>query len=287
MTGFVTSDFKKYKHENKKIAMLTAYDYPTAGICEEAGVDVILVGDSLGMVVLGYDSTTSVTMDDMLHHTKAVRRGAQNSYIIGDMPFMSYGYDIKESVKNAGRFIQEGGCNAVKLEGSKIIEDTIKTIVSLGIPVIGHIGYTPQSANLFGKNMVRGKTYEIADALVNDALLLKRAGVCAIVLELVPYRLASVITGLLDIPTIGIGAGPECDGQVLVSTDMFNMYKKLSPRHSKVFSDVRSVMQKGATEYVSEIKNGSFPKIENSFTTDDEIIERIKKEYAKTDKNNS
>lgn len=283
MTGFVTSDFRKFKLDNKKIAMLTAYDYPSAGICEKEGVDVILVGDSLGMVVLGYDSTTSVTMDEMLHHTKAVRRGAANTYIVGDMPFMSYGYDISESVKNAGRFIQEGGCNAVKLEGGRMIADTVKNIVSLGIPVIGHIGYTPQSANLFGKNMVRGKTYEIANDLINDALLLEKSGASAIVLELVPYRLAKVITQILDIPTIGIGSGPGCDGQVLVSNDMFNMYNKFSPRHSKVFSDVRSVMEKGVSEYVNEIKNGSFPKNENSFAIDEEIIERIIKQYAETD----
>lgn len=278
MNRFLVTDFKRFKQQNKKISMITAYDYSMATFAEEAGIDVILVGDSLGMVVLGYDSTTKVTMTEMLHHSKAARRGAKNTFIIGDMPFLSYGYDIKDSVINAGRFIQEGSCNAVKIEGGYQMVDSIKAMVNVGIPVIGHLGFTPQSTNLFGSKVVRGKSYDIAKSIIIDSKALEGAGVCAIVLELVPYELAKYITEILSIPTISIGSGEYCDGQVLVINDMFELYRDLSPKHNKIYFNMGNIIRNSIKKYIDEVRTVRFPTRENTFEIDKEIIKRIKDE---------
>jgi 3-methyl-2-oxobutanoate hydroxymethyltransferase len=282
MTGFTVTDFGRAKAENKKITMITAYDFSTAKLAEEAGIDVILVGDSLGMVVLGYEDTTEVTMDDMLHHTRAVRRGAKNTFIIGDMPFLSYGADIATGVYNAGSFIKEGRCNAIKLEGGISMVDTIKSVIGIGIPVIGHLGYTPQSLNLFGRNMVRGKNYDTAKRLVEDSLELERAGVSAIVLELVPSELAAVISGALCVPTIGIGSGAGCDGQVLVINDMLGMYGSFAPKHSKIYADIGAQIRDSIARYVNEVRTKAFPSDENAFGMERNVIEKIRNEYGKS-----
>lgn len=278
MNRFLVTDFKRFKQQNKKISMITAYDYSMATFAEEAGIDVILVGDSLGMVVLGYDSTTKVTMTEMLHHSKAARRGAKNTFIIGDMPFLSYGYDIKDSVINAGRFIQEGSCNAVKIEGGYQMVDSIKAMVNVGIPVIGHLGFTPQSTNLFGSKVVRGKSYDIAKSIIIDSKALEGAGVCAIVLELVPYELAKYITEILSIPTISIGSGEYCDGQVLVINDMFELYRDFSPKHNKIYFNMGNIIRNSIKKYIDEVRTVRFPTRENTFEIDKEIIKRIKDE---------
>jgi 3-methyl-2-oxobutanoate hydroxymethyltransferase len=241
---------------------------------------VILVGDSLGMVILGYEDTTKVTMQDMARHTAAVRRGAGKTYIVADMPFLSYGCDIRESVLNAGKLMQEGSCNAVKLEGGRGMCDTVKAIVNVGIPVVGHIGYTPQSVNLFGRAMVRGRSYETAKGIVEDALLLEKAGVCCIVLELVPRGISQVITDMISIPTIGIGSGIGCDGQVLVINDIFNMYRDLTPKHSKVYHDLAGIIKDSVYRYACDVRSGGFPEEGNSFDNDQEITERLRKEYG-------
>lgn len=280
MTDFSVSDFSRYKQNKKKIVMLTAYDYPMARFCEASGIDVILVGDSLGMVVLGYTDTTKVTMQDMLHHTKAVRRGAQKTFIAGDMPFLSYGYDIKHSVLNAGAFISEGGCNAVKLEGGRHSCPAINAITMMGIPVIGHLGYTPQSVNMIGKNMVKGKDFDTASKLIEDALALEEAGVCAIVLELVPNMLAEFISRLLHIPAIGIGSGPHCDGQVLVINDILNLYSEFHPKHTKIYRDLEIPIREALEVYAKDVRTGVFPQPENYTETNIDIMERIRAAYG-------
>jgi len=275
---FTTVDFKKAKETGEKITMLTAYDYPTAKIFDEAGVDSILVGDSLGMVVLGYEDTTKVTIEDMIHHIKAVCRGVKRALVVGDMPFLSYGIGKYESVKNAGRLVREGGCSAVKLEGGQQVVEDIKAIISAGIPVMGHLGYTPQSINIFGGHKAQGKTLETARKIYKDALLLQEAGVFSVVLECVPYKLAAFISSRLDIPVIGIGSGAGCDGQVLVAHDILGVYRDFSPKHSKKYADVGDIMKKAATDYINETKSGVFPTEKNSFIIDDEILEQLKKE---------
>ncbi|HOJ12576.1 MAG TPA: 3-methyl-2-oxobutanoate hydroxymethyltransferase [Clostridiales bacterium] len=272
---FTTADFKKNKINGKKITMLTAYDYPTAKILEEAGIDAILVGDSLGMVVLGYEDTTKVTMDDMVHHIKAVSRGTKRSMVIGDMPFLSYHLGTHESVKNAGRLVTEGGCSAVKLEGGKGVVDDIKAIINAGIPVMGHLGYTPQSVNLFGGHKAQGKTMETAREILNDALILQKAGVFSIVLECIPFKLAAYVSKKLDIPTIGIGSGAGCDGQVLVTPDIIGLFKDFSPKHSKKYIDFGSQLEEAIKKYVEEVSNGAFPTNANSFIIDEGIIEHL------------
>ncbi|NSW89992.1 MAG: 3-methyl-2-oxobutanoate hydroxymethyltransferase [Firmicutes bacterium] len=273
---FTVADFKKAKLNGRKITMLTAYDYPTAKIIEDAGIDSILVGDSLGMVVLGYEDTTKVTMDDMVHHIKAVSRAAKRAMVIGDMPFLSYHVGIHESVKNAGRLVSEGGCRAVKLEGGREVVEDIKAIISAGIPVMGHLGYTPQSINIFGGHKAQGKTMETAQKILEDALILQEAGVFSIVLECVPYKLAALITDRLDIPTIGIGSGKGCDGQVLVTPDIIGMFRDFSPRHSKKYIDFANMLEDTVKKYIYEVKDGIFPTEANSFTIDDHIIESLK-----------
>lgn len=264
--------------------MLTGYDYPTALILDEAGIDVILVGDSLGMVVLGYDNTLPLTMDEMIHHCKAVARGATHVLLIGDMPFMSYQVSVEEAIRNAGRFMQEGGMHAVKLEGGRERLKTITGIVGAGIPVMGHLGLTPQSVHILGGFHPQGRKAENANHIMEDALLLEDAGCFAIVLESIPARLAEIISSRVKIPTIGIGAGPGCDGQVLVSNDILGMYDRLSPKFVKKYLDLHQEMLGAFREYVSDVSNGLFPADEHIVEMKDEeweeflnIIEKAKK----------
>ena len=271
------SYFRECKKTGKKITMLTAYDYPTAKIVDESGVDAILVGDSLGMVVLGYEDTTRVTMDDMVHHTKAVVRGAKRAMVVADMPFLSYHMGIYKSVENAGRLVTEAGCKAIKLEGGEEVVEDVKAIIRAGIPVVGHLGYTPQSINVFGGHKAQGKTFETAKKIYKDALLLQEAGVFAIVLECVPHKVAQFITGKLDIPTIGIGSGAQCDGQVLVVHDIIGMFRDFIPRHAKRYADIGEVLENSVKSYISEVTEGIFPTEKNSFIVEDEVIEALEK----------
>lgn len=266
------------KQSGEKITMLTAYDYTTACIADECGVNSILVGDSLGMVMLGYDTTLPVTMEDMIHHTKAVSRGAKNAFIVGDMPFMSYQTSVYDAVVNAGRLIKEGGAHAVKLEGGAAVCPQIKAIVDSSIPVVAHLGLTPQSVNAFGGFKVQGKTYDKAKQIIDDALTIQEAGACAVVLECVPADLAAIITEKLTIPTIGIGAGAQCDGQVLVYQDMLGMTAGHTPKFAKLFADVGALMREGFKAYISETQSGEFPAAEHTFKIDSEIIEKLREE---------
>ena len=266
------------KQSGEKITMLTAYDYTTACIADECGVNSILVGDSLGMVMLGYDTTLPVTMEDMIHHTKAVSRGAKNAFIVGDMPFMSYQTSVYDAVVNAGRLIKEGGAHAVKLEGGAAVCPQIKAIVDSSIPVVAHLGLTPQSVNAFGGFKVQGKTYDKAKQIIDDALKIQEAGACAVVLECVPADLAAIITEKLTIPTIGIGAGAQCDGQVLVYQDMLGMTAGHTPKFAKLFADVGALMREGFKAYISETQSGEFPAAEHTFKIDSEITEKLREE---------
>ncbi len=249
---------------------MTAYDYPSARSVEDAQLDMILVGDSLGMVVLGYDNTLSVTMDDMVHHCKAVARGAQTPMLVGDMPFMSYQVDIKEAVRNAGRLLAEGNMDAVKLEGGIEMVDTARAIVNAGIPVVGHIGLTPQSVNQLGGFKVQGRKATAAAKLLEDALAMQDAGCCAIVLEAVPDRVAKYISETLQVPTIGIGGGNGCDGQVLVYHDILGFFDKFTPRFVKQYSQLNTVIGDALTAYKTEVESRTFPAAEHSFTMKDE-----------------
>lgn len=267
--------FKDAKKNGEKLTMLTAYDYTTAKIVDECGINSILVGDSLGMVMLGYEDTLSVTMDDMIHHTKAVARGAKNALVIGDMPFMSYNTGVRDAVINAGRFMSEGRANCVKLEGGREVCDVIKAIVAAKIPVCGHLGLTPQSLNALGGFKVQGKDEESAKKIIEDALAIQEAGAFAIVLECVPDKLAKRITELLDIPTIGIGAGLDCDGQVLVYQDMLGLYSDFTPKFVKRFANAGDEMRKGIKSYIDAVKDCRFPEEQHSFKIDDEIIKKL------------
>ena len=271
-----TSEFAAMKKRGEKISMLTAYDYSTARLIDEAGVNSILVGDSLGMVMLGYPDTISVTMEDMIHHCAAVARGAKDAMIVCDMPFMSYQTSVYDAVKNAGRLMQEGRANAVKLEGGVGFAQHIKAITDASIPVCAHIGMTPQSVNAFGGFKVQGKTLKAAQQLIEDALAVEKAGAFAVVLECVPAALAEYISELLSIPTIGIGAGAGCDGQVLVYQDMLGMYSDLTPKFVKRFADVGSLMTGAFKEYDKSVKSGEFPAEEHGFKADESIMEKIK-----------
>lgn len=280
MTGKITvNHFHESKKNGHKITMLTAYDYPTAKILDQACVDSILVGDSLGMVVLGYEDTTKVTMEDMIHHIKAVSRGASRPLVIGDMPFLSYHLGKYESVRNAGRLVSEGGCKAVKLEGGREVAEDVRAIINAGIPVMGHLGYTPQSVNAFGGHKAQGKTPETARKLMEDALILQEAGAFGIVLECVPYKLAEVISRKLSIPTIGIGSGSGCDGQVLVTPDMMGLFRDFTPKHVKVFVPMGSAYEEAARKYIEEVQSGGFPTAANSFIVDEAIVEKIDREF--------
>jgi len=266
---------KKMKVEKQKIVMLTAYDYSTAKLVDEAGVPLILVGDSLGMVVLGYESTIPVTMDEMIHHTKAVVRGTKQALVIGDMPFMSYHTNISEALHNAARFIQEGGAQAVKLEGGVTVAETVKRIVDCGIPVMGHIGLTPQSVHQLGGHKVQGKTPEAAERLLMDARALEQAGAFAIVLELVPAPLSKLITQKVGVPTIGIGAGPDCDGQVQVISDLLGLFADFVPKHAKQYAKLAGPIRTAIADYIGEVKSGSFPTAQHSSTIDESLLKEL------------
>ena len=267
--------FSKKKSEGKKITVLTAYDYTMAKLINDSGVDAILVGDSLGNVILGYEDTLSVTMDDMVHHCRAVARAADKAMVVVDMPFMSYQVSVEEALHNAGRLMQEGRANAVKLEGGTRVCPQIRAMVDAGIPVMAHLGLTPQSINAFGGYKVQGKTQEQAAKLLADALAVQEAGAFSLVLECVPMQLATLITKKLDIPTIGIGSGAGCDGQVLVAQDMLGMTPGVSPKFLKHFAPVGEIIQKAVSDYVQEVENGTFPTEEQGFSIGDEIIENL------------
>jgi 3-methyl-2-oxobutanoate hydroxymethyltransferase len=271
------NQIKEMKQKGEKITMLTAYDYATAKIVDEVGIPLILVGDSLGMVVLGYESTIPVTMEAMLHHTKAVVRGTKQAMIVGDMPFMTYHISVEDALRNAGRFIQEGGAQAVKLEGGVTVAEKVRRIVDCGIPVMGHIGLTPQSINQFGGYKVRGKTQETAARLVEDAKALENAGAFAVVLETVPAQLAALITRSISIPTIGIGAGIGCDGQVQVINDILGSFTDFVPKHAKQYARLTDIIRKAVTDYHDEVKAGSFPTDKQSFSMDESILAGLTK----------
>jgi 3-methyl-2-oxobutanoate hydroxymethyltransferase len=266
------NQIKEMKLKGEKITMLTAYDYATARILDEAGIPLILVGDTLGQVVLGYESTIPVTMEVMLHHTKAVVRGTSKAMIIGDMPFMTYHVSTEDALRNAARFLQEAGTQAVKLEGGVTVADKVKRIVECGIPVMGHIGLTPQSINQLGGHKIQGKTSEAATRLLEDARALEEAGAFAIVLETVPAPLAALITKKVAIPTIGIGAGIGCDGQVQVITDILGSTVGYIPKHAKQYAKIRDIMSSAVSDYLNEVKSGKFPTEAQSFPMDEKIL---------------
>ncbi len=269
------TDLKAMKRRGEKIAMLTAYDYPTARLLDEAGVPIILVGDSLGQVVLGYTSTLPVTMEDMLHHVKAVVRGTQRAHVVADMPFMSYQVNTEDALRNAGRMLQEGGAQSVKLEGGMVVAETVRRLVAAGIPVMGHIGLTPQSVHQFGGYKVQGKTAAAAARLLNDARLLEEAGAYAIVLETIPAPLAKLITDRLTIPTIGIGAGPHCDGQVQVLYDMLGLFTDFVPKHVKQYAHLAEAIRQAVSTYVNEVQEGHFPTEKESFAMDEAALAEL------------
>lgn len=265
----------RQKQEGKKITMLTCYDYSTAKLMEEVGVNTILVGDSLGNTMLGYEDTLQVTMEDMIHHCAAVSRGIENIFLVCDMPFMSYQTSVYDAVVNAGRLVKEGHANMVKLEGGQEVCPQIEAIVKASIPVCAHLGLTPQSINAFGGFKVQGKTEAAAKKLIEDALAIQEAGASLVVLEGVPAKLAKIVTEKLDIPTIGIGAGNECDGQVLVYQDMLGMFTDYVPKFVKQFASVGEVMKKAFADYINEVNEGSFPAEEHTYKIDDEVIEKL------------
>ena len=274
MKNTVTT-FKDAKKQGKKLTMLTAYDYSTAKLFDEAGVDSMLVGDSLGMTMLGYDSTLPVTMEDMIHHTKAVVRGAKNALVVGDMPYMSYHLSVQQAVENAGRFIKEAGAQAVKLEGGAAFCPEIEAMTRASIPVVGHLGLTPQSINAFGGFKVQGKSEEAARKIIEDAQALEAAGAFAIVLECVPAKLAEIITAKVAVPTIGSGAGAGCDGQVLVYQDMLGMYDNFTPKFVRKFAEVGAMMKQGVQAYCAAVQDSSFPAAEHTFKIDEEVLEKL------------
>jgi 3-methyl-2-oxobutanoate hydroxymethyltransferase len=261
---------RQKKERGQPITMLTAYDYPTAILLERAGIDAILVGDSLGMVVLGYENTLPVTMDEMIHHCKAVARGARTPLLIGDMPFLSYQVSVSEAVRNAGRFLQEGGMDAVKLEGGRERLEAIRAIVQAGIPVMGHLGLTPQSVHQLGGFRPQGRTARAAQRLLEDARLLEEAGCFAIVLESVPARLATLISQRLSIPTIGIGAGPGCDGQVLVTHDLLGLFERFTPRFVKRYAQLHAEIERAFREYIQDVEARRFPAAEHTVEMSEE-----------------
>ena len=267
--------FKEAKNNHTKLAMLTAYDYSTAKLQDEAGIHGILVGDSLGNVILGYEDTISVTMEDMIHHGAAVARGAKNALVVVDMPFMSYQTSVYDAVVNAGRLMKEGRANAVKLEGGVSVCPQIKAITDAGIPVMAHLGLTPQSINAFGGFKVQGKNEAAARKLIDDAKAVEEAGAFALVLECVPAKLAKIISEQLTIPTIGIGAGAGCDGQILVYQDMLGMFSDYTPKFVKRFAEVGSVMKEAFANYIKEVQAESYPAEEHTFKIDDEVLEKL------------
>lgn len=267
--------FAAAKAKGEKLSMLTAYDYSTAKLEDESGINGILVGDSLGNVVLGYEDTVSVTMEDMIHHGAAVARGAKNALVVVDMPFMSYEVTVEEAVRNAGRLMKEGRAGAVKLEGGVRVAEQIRAIVKAGIPVMGHIGLTPQSINVFGGFKVQGKSEEAARALLADAKAVEEAGAFAVVIEAVPAALAQMITDAVSIPTIGIGAGAGCDGQILVYQDMLGMFSDFAPKFVKRYANVGEVMRDAFANYAAEVASGAFPTEEHTYKIKDDVLEKL------------
>ena len=259
----------RMKKKGEKIAALTSYDYLSTKIMDEAGVDLILVGDSLGMVVLGYENTLPVTVEEIIHHLKAVSRAKPRALLVGDLPFMSYQASVEDAVRNAGRLVKEGGAESVKLEGGERYVPVIEAIVQASIPVVGHLGLTPQSLYQFGGYRVQGKDRESAERLLRDARSLEKAGCFAIVLECIPWKLAREITESVSIPTIGIGAGPYCDGQVLVMNDMLGIYEHTLPKFVKIYEEIGMRMKKAFESYVDEVKKGVFPELKHSYSSDD------------------
>ena len=271
------NQIKEMKQKGEKIAMLTAYDYTTAKIIDEIGIPLILVGDSLGMVVLGYETTIPVTTEEMLHHTKAVVRGAKQAMIVGDMPFMTYHISVSQALENAARFIQEGGAQAIKLEGGVTVAEKVQRIVECGIPVMGHIGLTPQSIHQLGGFKVQGKTPEAAAKMLKDAKALEEAGAFAVLMETVPTPLAKLITDSISIPTIGIGAGIGCDGQVQIINDILGSFTDFVPKHAKQYTKLADIMSSAIAEYYNEVKAGSFPTDEQSFAMDESLLAGLTK----------
>jgi 3-methyl-2-oxobutanoate hydroxymethyltransferase len=269
------TDLKAMKKRGEKIVMITAYDYPSARLAEEAGVPVILVGDSLGNVVLGYDSTIPVTIEEILHHVKPVVRATKRTHVVADMPFMSYQEGPVTALRNAGRLLKEGGATSVKLEGGVKVAETVRVIVDAGIPVMGHIGLTPQSINQLGGYKVQGKTPAAAVRLLNDAMALQEAGAYAVVLETVPVHVAKVITEKLDIPTIGIGAGPECDGQVQVWHDLLGLFTDFTPKHAKRYAELGETIRAALESYRREVEAGEFPTERESFVKRPAVVETV------------
>lgn len=265
MARISITDLKAMKERGEKIPMLTAYDYATARLVEQAGVPIILVGDSLGMVVLGYDSTIPVTLEDIIHHTKAVVRGTQRAIVVADMPFLTYQVSAEEALRNAGRLLKETGCTAVKLEGGATVAPTVKRLVDAGIPVMGHLGLTPQSVNQLGGYKLQAKTPAAAAKLVSDAKALEEAGAFAIVLETIPAKVAQCVTERVGVPTIGIGAGPYCDGQVQVLHDFLGLFQDFVPRHAKQYAQVGQVVLDAVRTYIDEVRSGAFPTAKHSF----------------------
>jgi 3-methyl-2-oxobutanoate hydroxymethyltransferase len=269
-------DIQAMKNEGKRITMLTAYDYPMALLEDQAGIDIILVGDSLAMTVLGYENTLPVTMDEMIHHTKAVTRGAKYALIIGDMPFMSYNTSERDAILNAGRFMKEGRADAVKLEGGASVKDIVKSIVRAGIPVMGHIGLTPQAVSMLGGFKVQGRDAQAAQKIIDDARLLEDAGTFSVLFEAIPALIAKRITQCLKIPTIGIGAGPHCDGQVLVVHDILGLFDRFTPKFAKRYVNLSELTLKAFEAYREEVLKGEFPTEQHSFHIDEKELSKIK-----------
>ncbi|HCW54805.1 MAG TPA: 3-methyl-2-oxobutanoate hydroxymethyltransferase [Clostridium sp.] len=267
--------FQKAKQNGEKLSMLTAYDYSMAKIIDESGINGILIGDSLGMVVKGDEDTLGVTVDDIIYHTRAVKKGAKNALIVADMPFLSYHVSVEDAVLNAGRIMKEGGANAVKIEGGANIADKVKAIVDAQIPVMGHLGLTPQSINAFGGFRVQGKTEEAAKTLIEDAKKLEEAGVFSITLEGIPAKVAELITNAVSVPTIGIGAGKGCDGQILVYQDMLGMFSDFVPKFVKQYANIGTVMKEAIQSYIKEIQDGSFPEEKHTYKIDETELNKL------------
>ena len=281
MARYSIHSLRELKARGQRFAMITAYDFPGARLVEQAGARIILVGDSLGSVVLGYDSTVPVTMDDILHHTRAVVRGTERAIVVADMPFMSYQANADEAVRNAGRLLQEGGATAVKLEGGSNVAPLVRRMVESGIPVMGHLGLTPQSVNQFGGHKVQGRTPAAAARLVNDARALEEAGAFAIVLETIPAPLAKMVSGRLTVPTIGIGAGPDCDGQVQVFHDMLGIYDDCrAMKHARAYANLGATIRQAVRDYIAEVESGAFPTEEHSFPMDEATLRELSLDTA-------
>jgi 3-methyl-2-oxobutanoate hydroxymethyltransferase len=274
-------DLQAKKEEGHRITMVTAYDYPNGVLVDKAGIDIILVGDSLAMVVLGYENTVPVTMEEMLHHCRAVARGAKHPMLVGDMPFMSYQVSIQQGVDNAGRFLKEANMDVVKLEGGKERAEVVRAIVDAGIPVMGHIGLTPQTISKLGGFRMQGKSLGAAIKVVEEAVALEEAGCFSIVLEAIPDRLAAIVTKRLKIPTIGIGAGPDCDGQVLVLHDMLGMFDRFTPKFVKKYANLSELGVQALQQYVDEVEKGTFPGPEHVFTLKNDVYEALVEELDK------